>query len=72
MPLVLRDQFFGEVGGAGTGFDGGGNVGAKRSNDLENGVNIVRDGLIDENLPLLIHHANLNGLGVGVKTDENG
>jgi len=29
VPLVLRDQFFGEIGGAGTGFDGGGNMAAE-------------------------------------------
>ena len=39
--------------------------------EVEVWFGIIGNGLIDENLPLLIHDADLDRGGVVVKTDEN-
>ena len=71
-PLVFRDKFFGKVCRAGAGFDGGVDVVAEGSDEAKDGFGIIGNGLIDENLPLWIHDADLNGGGVVVNTDVKG
>ena len=54
-----------------TRFEDNVDVGAVDGDDFENCFWIVLDGLIGENVPLLIHDADLQGLGVVVNADEN-
>jgi hypothetical protein len=68
---ILGCQCFGKVSGSGAGFDGNVDVGAEWCDDFENRFGIVLDGLISENLPVLVHDADLKGVGVVVNADEN-
>ena len=61
-PLVFRDEFFGEGGRAGTGFDGGVDVVAVGCDDTKDCVLIVGNGRIGKDFALLIHDADLDFL----------
>jgi hypothetical protein len=71
-PVVSHEEKFGELGTAGTGFDGGVNIRAEGGDDPKDGFGIVLDGLIGKKLPLLIHDTNLNRVGVVVNANKNG
>jgi hypothetical protein len=69
--LVLLTQKIGEIGGSGRDFDGDLGVRTKRSDNLMNGGRVVQNGDIRKDISLLVHHADLNGFLVVVKTDKN-
>ena len=70
--MILGDELFGKVGGAGTGCDHGVDMGAEGGDEWENGVWIVGDRLIGEDVSLLVHDADLEDVLVVVDADENG
>jgi len=67
---IVVMEFVGEFCGSGAGFDGGGDVVAEGGDDAEDGFGIVRNGLIGKDFALLVHDADLDGLGVVVNADE--
>ena len=71
VPVVLGNEFFDKVCRPDAGFDGNENVVAEGGDDTKDGFGIVGDGLIGENRPLLIHDADLDGVGMVVNADEN-
>jgi hypothetical protein len=70
-PLTLNDQFLGKVCSSRAGFDGNVNMGTEGGNDSKDGFRTVLNGLIGENLPLLIHDTDLEGILVVVDANIN-